>query len=207
MADFFNCERHEVAFGASMTALTFHVARALRDSGTLRQGDNVVLDPISHGANVWPWVRLAEASGAHVRWLPVASEAAGIAPTECRLDTRAEALAAVIDDRTRLVCTGAASNGVGSIHDFAAVCAFAREAGALSYVDSVHYAPHGLLDVEAIGCDFLACSPYKFFGPHSGALFGRAELLRTINVDKCSAADSHQPFAPSLPARVTDACD
>ena len=193
MADLFNCLPHEVVFGPSMTALAFHLSRALRDSGRLQQGDNVVLDPISHGANVWPWERLAEATGVEVRWLPVASESAGVDPMECTLDARPGSLATVIDNRTKLVAVGAASNGVGSIHNVSAVCSAAREAGALSFIDSVHYAPHASLDVEAFGCDFLACSPYKFFGPHSGALFGRAELLRLMPVDKLAVADDGLP--------------
>mmetsp|Transcript_102499 Transcript_102499/g.316308 ORF Transcript_102499/g.316308 Transcript_102499/m.316308 type:complete len:760 (+) Transcript_102499:64-2343(+) len=194
VADLLNCEADEAVFGASMTALAFHLARALRGSGRLGPGDNVVLDPISHGANVFPWKHLAEACGAEVRWLPVAEGPAGIC--ECILDTRREALAAVVDGRTRLVAAGAASNGVGSVHDVRALCAAAGELSegkALRFVDAVHYAPHGRVDVQALGCDFLACSPYKFFGPHSGVLFGRRELLAELPAERLDCQDNGLP--------------
>merc|ERR1712048_1096412 len=115
MADFLECDASEIVFGPTSTALVFNLARALRTSRIVEVGDNVVVDPMSHGTNVWPWVQLAKACGAEVRWLPTASEAAGRKPTDCLLDARSEALASVIDDRTKLVSIGAASNGVGSI--------------------------------------------------------------------------------------------
>lgn len=102
----------------------------------------------------------------------------------------------MIDGRTSLVAVGAASNGVGTVHDVQAVCAAAAELSegrAVSFVDAVHYAPHALVDVRALGCDFLACSPYKFFGPHSGVLFGRAELLAVLPVDNLAAQDDGLP--------------
>jgi cysteine desulfurase family protein (TIGR01976 family) len=199
MGDLLACAPHEVVFGPSMTALAFHLARALRDSGRILPGDNIVLDPLSHGANVFAWQRLASHSGAEVRWLPVAGESAGIDPKECTLDARAEALAGTIDQRTRLVAVGLASNGVGSIHDAAALIEAARilstgpSTSALTFVDAVHYAPHASIDVRALDCDFLACSPYKFFAPHCGALYGRAALLESLPVDRLGCADDRLP--------------
>jgi cysteine desulfurase family protein (TIGR01976 family) len=196
MADFLGCTQPEVAFGPSMTALTFHLAEALRNNSSLTAGDNVVLDPMSHGANVWTWVRLAEACGAEVRWIPFAAESSNAQIAECKLDTRLESLASVIDDRTRFVASGYASNGVGTVHDVQAICFAARELSngkALSFIDAVHYAPHGVLDVAKIGCDFLACSPYKFFGPHSGVLFGRSDLMQRLPVARLDCSDDTLP--------------
>eukprot|EP00928_Gymnodinium_smaydae_P095613 TRINITY_DN8258_c0_g1_i1.p1 TRINITY_DN8258_c0_g1~~TRINITY_DN8258_c0_g1_i1.p1 ORF type:complete len:740 (-),score=157.21 TRINITY_DN8258_c0_g1_i1:271-2490(-) len=194
MADFLNCAPREVAFGPTMTALTFHLARSFQREGFLRPGDNVVLDPISHGANVWTWAQLAKASGAEVRWLPVMQATSA---SDCRVDARAEALAAVIDAQTKLVAVGRASNGVGTVHDVEAVCKAAKElskGSARTFVDAVHYAPHGLVDVAAIGCDFLACSPYKFFGPHSGLLFGREELFGSLPAERLDCSDDGLPL-------------
>jgi cysteine desulfurase family protein (TIGR01976 family) len=191
MADFLGCDTQEIAFGPSMTAVTFHLANSFRNAGYLKPGDNIVLDPISHGANVWTWTRLAKHSGSEIRWLPVAGEAQGHLPTDCILDSRLEALASVIDSRTKLVAIGAASNGVGTAHDITSICSATKklsEGRALSFVDAVHYAPHARVDVRAIGCDFLACSPYKFFGTHSGVLFGRQSISATLPVDRLDCA-------------------
>ena len=198
MADLTGGSADEIVFGPTMTALTYHLARALRGSGRLGPGDNVVLDPLGHGANVWPWVQLAKACGAEVRWLRVARDDAvsGVRALDCTLDPRPEALEGLVDSRTRLLAMGLASNGHGSVHAVAPLLAAAREASGgahLSYLDAVHYAPHGALDVAALGCDFLACSPYKFFGPHCGALFGRRELLSELPVDKLDCADEGLP--------------
>eukprot|EP00929_Paragymnodinium_shiwhaense_P084549 TRINITY_DN45205_c0_g1_i1.p1 TRINITY_DN45205_c0_g1~~TRINITY_DN45205_c0_g1_i1.p1 ORF type:complete len:408 (-),score=72.65 TRINITY_DN45205_c0_g1_i1:847-1998(-) len=189
-ADFVNCAPHEIVFGPSMTALTFHVARALQNSGHLEKGDNIVLDPISHGANVSTWKRLAATCGASVRWLPVHAE------LTCQIDSAQEQLAKVVDAKTKLVAMGAASNGVGTVHDIAAICRSVAElsgGNALRYVDAVHYAPHECLDVAAIGCDFLAASSYKFFAPHAGILFGRSALLQRLAVDNLEAQDDGLP--------------
>jgi len=196
MADFMNCAPHEVVFGPTMTALAYHVSRALGNSGVINPGDNVVLDPISHGANIWTWVQLAERCGAEVRWLPVAPSRCESGKPECLLDARPDRLAGVIDTRTRLVAAGGASNGVGSVHDVRGICAKAKElsrGSAFTFVDMVHFAPHALIDTVAIGCDFLACSPYKFFGPHAGVLFGREELLRNLRVDRLDCQDDRLP--------------
>ncbi|CAJ1328188.1 unnamed protein product [Effrenium voratum] len=188
MADFLTCSEQEIAFGPSMTALAYHLARSFRNGQVLQPGDNVVLDPISHGANVWTWVQLAKSAGAEVRWLPVGPH--------CALDT--ERLAAVIDHRTRLVAMGAASNAVGTVHDITSICHASRELSgerAWTFVDAVHFAPHGHLNVQSIGCDFLACSPYKFFGPHSGVLYGRSEKLQSLPADRLDCSDNSLPSA------------
>ncbi|CAE7240508.1 sufS [Symbiodinium natans] len=185
MSDFLTCDTQEVIFGASMTNLVLHLARALGPA--LEKGGNWVLDPISHGANVWPWVKLAGRLGAEVRWLPA---------EKCRLQTEEGALAAVIDSSTRFVAAGAASNGVGSVHDVQELCRRAKalsQGKALTFVDAVHYAPHGRVNVQRIGCDFLACSPYKFFGPHAGVLFGRRQLLQTLPADRLDCSDDSLP--------------
>lgn len=190
MADFINCHPTEVAFGASMTALTFHLARALHNTPiTLGPGDEVALDPLSHNANVSPWVQLALRRGATVRWLPVVGSGA-----ECTLATEPADLAGVIvPGVTKLVAVGAASNGTGTVHDVARVCAAASDADALSFVDAVHYAPHHLIDVQKWRCDFLVCSPYKFFGPHSGVLFGRRGLFADLRAERLELSDDGLP--------------
>jgi len=162
-----------------------HVARAV--SAAWRRGDNVVVSPLDHDANVAPWVAAAARAGAEVRVLPLDRADPGA------LDL--DALDALVDGRTKLVAVGVASNGLGTIHDVDRVCAAARDVGALSFLDAVHYAPHGLLDVEATACDFMVASPYKFFGPHAGALFGRRALLDTLAPDKIALSDDGLPRA------------
>ena len=172
----------EVAFGANMTTLTFHLSRSLgREWGP---GGEVVVSQLDHQANVAPWVRMAEDRGMTVHVVP-------FSPETFTLDL--DALDQVLSSRTRLVAVGAASNAIGTVNDVAAVAQMARAAGALSFVDAVHYAPHRLPDVQAIGCDFLACSAYKFFGPHVGILFGRHELLDTIPFPKLAPAPDRAP--------------
>lgn len=160
-----------VVFGRSMTALTFDVARTLARSWG--PGDEVVVTRLDHDANIRPWVVAAERAGASVRWL-------GFDPTTCELDD----LDTVLTERTRLVAVSAASNLVGTRPDVAAITARAREVGALSYVDAVHLAPHAPVDRAALGADLLVCSPYKFFGPHLGALAADPTLLETLHPDK-----------------------
>ena len=181
-ADFFNASPAEIAFGNNMTTLTFHLSRGL--ARAWKEGDEIVVTELDHHANVAPWRAVARDNGLVVRSVP--------------LDTRTfrhdpDALAAAIGPRTRLVAIGAASNALGTITDVAAVCAMAREAGALSFVDAVHFAPHNLVDVQAIGCDFLACSPYKFYGPHAGVLFGRQELVQALDIPKLDPAPHDAP--------------
>jgi len=188
MADFLNCASDEIVVGASMSALTYHVARALRNSDLLKPGDNIVLDPMSHGSNVWTWVQLAKACGVEVRWFQIGD---GLT-----LNSQPDVLSTLIDEKTKFISVGYASNAVGSVHDVKAICAAAEELSkgqALRYVDAVHYAPHGPVDVQDISCDLLVCSPYKFFGPHSGILFGRKHLLQTLSVDRLDCQDDGLP--------------
>lgn len=172
----------EIAFGQNMTTLTFALSRALsREWGP---GDEIVVTQLDHQANVAPWRLAAEDRGATVRVLP-------FDPATGTLDYGA--LGEVLSGRTRLVAVGAASNAIGTVNDVARVVAAAREAGALVFVDAVHYAPHRLVDVQAFGCDFLACSAYKFFGPHLGILWGREEHLRRLTPYKVPPASDAAP--------------
>jgi cysteine desulfurase family protein (TIGR01976 family) len=184
-ADFFGCRPDEVVFGANMTTLTFHVARAL--AAGWGPGDEVVVTELDHHANVAPWARLQQERGVTVRTVRMD-------PASGTLDDAD--LARAITGRTRLVAVGAASNALGTITDVARVAERARAAGALTFVDAVHYAPHALPDVGALGCDFLACSAYKFYGPHVGVMFGRHELLAALDVPRLA------PAPPEAPDRV-----
>ena len=182
LADFLNASPAEIAFGQNMTTLTYHLGRALgRQWG---KGDEIVVTELDHRANVDPWLALERDRGVTVR-MARADEKAGTVDLEH--------LAGLIGPKTRLVAVGAASNALGTITDVARVCRLAREAGALSFVDAVHFAPHNLVDVRAIGCDFLACSAYKFYGPHAGVLFGRRELIESLDVPKLQPAPDNSP--------------
>jgi cysteine desulfurase family protein (TIGR01976 family) len=183
MAAFLNSPSpREIAFGANMTTLTFHLSRSLgREWGP---GDEVIVSELDHQANVAPWRRMAEDRGMTVRVVPFSTET-------FTLDL--DALEQALSPRTRLVAIGAASNAIGTVNDVARAARLAREAGALSFVDAVHYAPHRLPDVQAIGCDFLACSAYKFFGPHLGILWGRAEHLERLTPYKVPPASNYSP--------------
>ena len=181
-ADLFGCGADEVTFGHNMTTLTYHLAHAVM--ATAQHGDNIVLSRLEHDANAGPWVRLARDAGVEVRWIDVG----GLA---CELDL--DGGIGAIDERTKLVAVGYASNALGTINDVERVCAAARAAGALSYVDAVAYAPHSALDVARVGCDFMACSPYKFFGPHAGLLFGRRDVMRSLPAHKIRPASDALP--------------
>ena len=182
LADFLNASPAEIAFGQNMTSLTFHLGRALgRQWG---KGDEIVVTELDHRANVDPWIALERDRGVTVRM----ARADGRSGT---IDL--EHLASLIGPRTRLVAVGAASNALGTITDVARICRLARDAGALSFVDAVHYAAHRLVDVQAIGCDFLACSAYKFYGPHAGILFGRKELIERLDAPKLRPAPDSSP--------------
>jgi cysteine desulfurase family protein (TIGR01976 family) len=168
MADFLNCHADEIVFGPNMTTLTFAMSRALgRD---LSAGDEIVLTLLDHDANFSPWKALEE-KGVVIRTVAFNQE-------DCTLDMAD--LAAKIGARTKLVAVGYASNAVGTINNVAEVVRLARRVGALTYIDAVHYAPHGAIDVGALDCDFLACSTYKFFGPHMGVLYGKREHLQKL---------------------------
>ncbi len=168
MGDFLNCATDEIVFGPNMTTLTYALSRAF--GRELRPGDEIVLTLLDHDANFSPWKALEE-KGVIIRAVKFNED-------DCTLDMRD--LAANIGKRTRLVAVGYASNAVGTINNVAEVVRLAGEAGALSYIDAVHYAPHGPIDVRALDCDFLACSTYKFFGPHMGVLYGKREHLKRL---------------------------
>jgi cysteine desulfurase family protein (TIGR01976 family) len=175
----------EVAFGANMTTLTFHLARALgRRWGT---GDEIVVTDLDHHANVAPWRALAADRGVVVRAVPFHRDTG-------ELDWNA--FEAAVSPRTRLVAVGAASNALGTVNDMARAARLARGVGALLFVDAVHYAPHLLPDVRAFDADFLACSAYKFYGPHIGVLWSRRELLAGLHVPKL------EPAPDSVPERI-----
>ena len=181
-ADFFNASPADVSFGNNMTTIAFHLARGLARGWT--EGDEIVVTELDHHANVAPWRAIARDRGLRIRSVP-------LDPTTFRHDP--DALAAAIGPRTRLVAIGAASNALGTITDVTAVCAMARAAGALSFVDAVHFAPHNLVDVQAIACDFLACSSYKFYGPHAGVLFGRRDVVDALDIPRLDPAPSDAP--------------
>jgi cysteine desulfurase family protein (TIGR01976 family) len=169
MGDFLNCDADEIVFGPNMTTLTYAMSRALgREFGP---GDEIVLTLLDHDANFSPWKALEE-KGVIIRAVKFNEE-------DCTLDMKD--LAGKISARTRLVAVGYASNAAGTINNVAEVVRLARQAGALSYIDAVHYAPHGPIDVRALDCDFLACSTYKFFGPHMGVLYGKREHLKALH--------------------------
>jgi len=181
MADLLGCDPDEIVFGPNMTTLTFAMSRAI--GRELSTGDEIVVTRLDHDANVAPW-RALEERGVVVR-------AADIDVEDCTLDMND--LARQITPRTKLVAIGYASNAVGTINDVAEVTRMAHAVGALSYVDAVHYAPHGPIDVRAIDCDFLACSPYKFFAPHMGALYGKREHLTRLQPYKVRPAATQTP--------------
>ena len=182
VADFLNAEADEVAFGNNMTSLTFHLARAI--GRRLGPGDEVVVTELDHHANVDPWRAMASERGVTVRSVKMR-------PEDGQLDW--DDLRGQVSGRTRLVAIGAASNALGTINDIALASRIAHDAGAWIFVDAVHYAPHRLVDVRALDCDFLACSAYKFHGPHVGVLYGRGELLRSLDVPKLRPAPDSAP--------------
>src|SRR5882724_8265417 len=175
MADFIGCDPDEVAFGMNMTSLTFAMSRAI--GRELRAGDEIVLTCLDHDANFSPWKALEEAG--------VVIRVADIHEADCTLDMAD--LASKINDRTRVVAVGLASNAVGTINDVAEITRLAHRVGALCCIDAVHYAPHGPIDVRALDCDFLVCSAYKFFGPHMGVLYGKREHLKRLRPYKVRA--------------------
>jgi len=181
MADFFNSDPAEVVFGANMTSLTFAISRAL--GRVLGPEDEILLTHLDHDANISPW-RALEERGVTIRM-------AEINESDCTLDLRD--LASKITDHTRLVAVGYASNAVGTINDVKEIIRLAHARGALAYIDAVHYAPHGSIDVRALDCDFLVCSTYKFFGPHMGVLYGKREHLERLQPYKVRANTNAVP--------------
>lgn len=175
-------EPAEIVFGPNMTTLTFALSRAI--GRTLAPGDEIVVTRLDHDANVAPWLALEEERGAVIRWVEVDQE-------DCTLDL--ESLAAALGPRTRLVALGLASNAVGTINPVRAIAELVHGAGAELWVDAVHAAPHLALDVVALGADYLVCSPYKFYGPHLGMLWGRRELLEGLTPYKVRPAPDTGP--------------
>jgi len=183
VADFLNASSAaEIIFGQNSTSLVFQLSRSL--GRTLQRGDEIVLSRMDHDANIGPWLLLAEDLGLVVRWWDIDLE---------RFELDIAALQPLLGPRTRLVAVTAASNALGSITDVAAVAQLAHAHGALLFVDAVQYAPHLLIDVQALGCDFLVCSPYKFYGPHQGVLWGRRELLETLPAYRVRPAGDELP--------------
>lgn len=183
MADMLGAASAEgVIIGPNMTSLTFQISRSLGQ--LFAPGDEIIVTRMDHEGDVAPWLQLAEDRGLVIRWLPFNRETWQI---------EADDLKALLGDRTRLLALNYASNLTGSINQVAALTALAKQAGALVFVDAVQFAPHGLVEVQALGCDFLACSSYKFFGPHMGILWGRPDLLRELPAYKCRCASGAIP--------------
>lgn len=172
----------EIVFGPNMTTLTYSLSRALARGWSA--GDEVIVSDLDHDANISPWLDLTE-RGIVVRRIPLSSSREGT------LDL--QALGRLLSARTRLVAIGYASNALGTINDLPRVIELAHGSGAQVWVDAVHYGPHGLIDVQALGCDFLVCSAYKFFGPHLGILWGRRALLDQLRSDRVRPAPSESP--------------
>jgi cysteine desulfurase family protein (TIGR01976 family) len=181
MGDFFNCAPEEVYFGPNMTTLTFALARAI--AREMQPGDEIVVTTLDHDANVAPW-RALEERGAVVRQVDIREE-------DCTLDM--EDLRRKVTPRTRLVAVGYASNAVGTINAVEEIIELAHHAGALAFIDAVHAAPHCAIDVRALDCDFLACSSYKFFGPHLGCMYGKREHLERLRPYKVRPATDALP--------------
>ena len=179
---FLNARADEISFGANMTTITFHLARAL--ARTWKAGDEVIVTDLDHHANVAPWRALEIDRGVVVR-------AARMIRETCQVDM--EHLAKLACPKTRLIAIGGASNSVGTINDLARVRQIAKSAGALLFVDAVHLAPHERIDIKAMGCDFLALSAYKFYGPHIGILFARKDLLESLPFPKLEPAPDRAP--------------
>ena len=182
LADFLNGRADEIAFGQNMTSLTFHVARAFGRQWS--KGDEVILTELDHHGNVAPWTALERDYGVKVRMVKMRT-ADGV------LDW--DDLEAAFSPRTKLLAINAASNALGTISDITRATQLAHSRGALSYVDAVHYAPHVLTDVQAIGCDFLACSAYKFYGPHIGVLWGKRHLIESLDAPRLAPAPQESP--------------
>jgi len=183
MADFFHCGADEVVFGQNMTSLTFGISRAI--GRELQPGDEIVVTRLDHDANVSPWLAMAEDRGVTVRWAEIHDE-------DCTLDMAD--LTSKINAKTKLVAVDYASNAVGTINPVKEIIRLAHAAGALAFIDAVHYTPHGLIDVAALDCDFLVCSTYKFFGPHMGVLFGKREHLKRLRPYKVRPLTEAIPF-------------
>jgi len=185
MADLLNApSADDVIFGQNMTTMTLHLSRSI--GRTFSPGDEIILTRMDHDANVTPWVLLARDLDLKIKWLPFNLET-----FEFELDK----LQDLITDKTKLICVGGASNLTGTIHDIKSICAMARAAGAWSFIDGVQSVPHVSTDVQDLDCDFLACSAYKFFGPHQGILYGRRDVMEQLEPYKVRPALDQMPWA------------
>jgi cysteine desulfurase family protein (TIGR01976 family) len=181
-ADLLGASPHQVAFGANMSTLTFHVARGLARSW--EEGDEIIVTDLDHHANIAPWEAVARDRRLDLKRVPLDSKLR-------ELDV--DAFARLLSPRTRLVALGAASNAIGTISDIPSLAAMAHEAGALVFVDAVHFVPHRFTDVAQLGCDALACSAYKFYGPHVGVVWMEPSLAARIDIPKLRPAPDHAP--------------
>src|SRR6266568_3897383 len=175
MADFLFCDAYDIFFGPNMTTLTFAISRAI--GRELGPGDEILLTHLDHDANISSW-RVLEERGVKIQFADIREE-------DCTLNM--DDLANKINSRTKIIAVGYASNAVGTINDVKTIVHLAHAAGAMAYIDAVHYAPHGAIDVRELDCDFLACSTYKFFGPHMGVLYGKREHLCRLQPYKVRA--------------------
>lgn len=183
MADLLNAETwEEIIFGANMTSLTFHISRSL--AREWNPGDSIVVTRLDHDANITPWVLIAEDCGVRVRWVD-------FHPEDGTLDL--EDLQRALEEKPKLVAIGYASNALGTVNPVGEITRLAHDVGALVYVDAVQFAPHGPIDVQALDCDFLVCSSYKFFGPHQGILYGKLEHLKRLKAFKVRPASNEPP--------------
>ena len=183
VADFLHATRpEEIIFGQNMTSLTFHISRSI--ARLLEPGDELVVTRLDHDANISPWLWIAEDRGCQVRWVD-------FRPEDGTLDM--QTLEQAVTSRTKLVAIGYASNALGTINDVKRAIQLAHSVGALCFIDAVQYAPHRSIDVQELDCDFLACSAYKFFGPHTGILYGKHALLEDLTAYKLRPAGKHAP--------------
>lgn len=182
MATMLNAAPNEISFGQNMTSVTLNFSRALAQ--TWQAGDQIIVTRLDHDANISPWLVAARDRGVTVRWLD-------FDPVDCTL--RLDQLANLLNDKTRLAAITFASNAVGTVNDIANIAKMVHDAGAQLFVDAVHYAPHGPIDVQALDCDYLACSAYKFYGPHTGVLYGKHALMKEIVAYKVRPAPETAP--------------
>ena len=179
-ADFLNAAPEEITFGSNMTTLTMHLARSLGRS--LTPGDEILVTELDHHANIDPWRALAIEKGAVIKM-------AKMIPESGQLDW--DHFSSLLSDKIKIIAIGAASNALGTINNLSNAVKLAKSIHAYVFVDAVHYAPHQLVDVKEIGCDYLACSPYKFYGPHLGVLYGKHDLIESLDVPKLLPAPNH----------------
>lgn len=181
-ADFLNALPDEIVFGSNMTTLTFHLSRAIGRG--LAAGDEIIVTELDHHANVDPWREMARERSTTVRTIGMVAETGQLDWDDYERQ---------LSGKTRLVAIGAASNALGTVNDVQRAIEMAHELGSLVFVDAVHFAPHVLPDVRALQCDFLACSAYKFYGPHIGVLYGKSDLLQSIDFPKLRPAHNSGP--------------